>query len=77
MRIFEELEMEFFNPLDQMPKDREKVMIVLNKGQYHDYELRYCRVHEYSSVPTRFLDLTENTRYTIGQVRCWGRLKKN
>ena len=77
MRVFEELEMEFFEPMDELPMLGEKVLVILKTGVSPNI-LRYCNFITYNTVPPKFEEPEKYGRkFTIGQVRCWGRLKKN
>lgn len=76
MRIFEELEMEFFAPMDELPNKNEKVVIILKPGIHHN-PFRYTTFTEFATVPPKFVEQEKyGSRFTIGQVRCWGRLIK-
>jgi len=70
IRVFEELEMEFFDPKDELPASHERVMI-------GSPEFKYVTLVKYATVPPKFVEFEKYPlRFTINQVRCWGRLKK-
>ena len=83
MNIFEDLEMEFFDPRDEEPKSGEEVIIILKDKvpnvyyRSHPSGLIQCIFRKYKSVPAKFerYECPRTSKFTIGQVRCWGRLK--
>lgn len=80
MRIFEDVEMEFFDPMNELPKEHEKVLVILKKGATPGRSLdplRYATFTKYATVPPKFVEYEKyGNKFIIKQVRCWGRLTK-
>lgn len=82
MRIFEDIEMEFFDPMDVEPANNETVIIFLKENvprlQLNLDGLVQCRFIKYKTVPPKFENVAGYSykKFTMQQVQCWGRIKK-
>lgn len=92
MKVFENIEIEFFDMADarQRPNDQEEVVLVLkdcSRSQKPSYRRRgnsgqrlaFATYKMYTSVPCKFKDTsgTHINTYKLEDVICWGRLKKD
>lgn len=81
MRVFNDIEMEFFDPIDEEPKPGEAVLIFLKQNvrrrQLNANGLIQCRFYKYKTVPPKFEHIAgaRYGKYIIGDIECWGRLK--
>jgi len=83
MRVFENIEIEFFDPQDQVPNSRETVIIILKTGvsrrQMNVNGLIQCRFYQYKTVKSKFEHIAGvgYGKYLLSEVKCWGRLVKS
>jgi hypothetical protein len=91
MKVFEDVEIEFFDMADARlrPNDEEEVVLILKDGSKSQrpcygrrnlptgQRLAFATYKVYSSVPCKFVDRTGylTSTYKLEDIICWGRLK--
>jgi len=83
MKIFDGVEMEFFDINEELPENQEQVIMVIKEGASSRYprfqeEITVCKAHIYKKTPPRFAEIGEYgyKDYRKADIKCWGRLKK-
>ena len=88
MKVFEDVDIEFFDMKTDKPNNREEVVIVLKTEDSKKYyglpsfpstkkAVTFALYKSYKSVPSKFTDRTGYIvrNYKEDEVVCWGRLK--